>query len=501
VTTSDSGAEAALNDGEQVAYVLNQGSVGLYLFAQGQTTTLAQLGDPAPGGDSFSSFQSPAVNATGQVAFVAGLSPGFSGVFLFSGAGLTSVMHPGDISPDGDTFTYAITAAMSADGQVAFTGRLSNSIGGVYLYSQGAIVRIAGQGDPLARNPTYWWALLPVINGTGRVVFAAESFPGLAGMFDQDSNMILTAGDPLGAGVVTGWVVPPAMNDAGQLAFVMESSDSDRINLATNSSGTFSPVLFSGDGAPGGGTFIDFGGYLLAMNNSGLTVFDGTVSAPGRSGLFQLASTGVSSLVPVGDPAPGGGAFEQIGPGSMNDSGQVAFQAVVGPSGRSGIFLWSAGTIVAIAQTGDAAPGGGTFTFDALNYDFAPSVNTAGQVAFGAGLSTGQEGVFLFANGTTTAVARPGDPAPGGGIFAYVYTPSLNDAGQIAFAADTASATGVFFWSGGALVKVAATGDGLPRGTGAFAWAADPVLNNLGQIAFDGRLATGGRGAFLAVPK
>ena len=59
----------------------------------------------------------------------------------------------------------------------------------------------------------------------------------------------------------------------------------------------------------------------------------------------------------------------------------------------------------------------------------------------------------------------------------------------------------MFFWSGGALVKVAATGDGLPRGTGAFAWAADPVLNNLGQIAFDGRLATGGRGAFLAVPK
>ena len=130
VTTSDSGAEAALNDAEQVAYLLNQGSVGLYLFAQGQTTKLAQLGDPAPGGDSFSSFHSPAVNATGQVAFVAGLSPGFSGVFLFSGGGLNSVVHPGDISPEGDTFTYVITAAMSADGQVAFTGRLSNSIGG-----------------------------------------------------------------------------------------------------------------------------------------------------------------------------------------------------------------------------------------------------------------------------------------------------------------------------------------------------------------------------------
>ena len=209
------------------------------------------------------------------------------------------------------------------------------------------------------------------------MVFAAESFPGLAAMLDQDLNTILTAGDPLGVGVITGWFVPPAMNDAGQLAFVAQSSDSDRINLATNSGGTSSPVLFSGDGAPGGGTFIDFGGYLLAINNSGLMAFDGTVSAPGRSGLFQLASTGVSSVVQVGDPAPGGGAFEQIGPGSMNDSGQVAFQAVVGSPGRSGTFLWSAGTTVAIAQTGDAAPGGGIFA-----YVYTPSLNDAGQNRF-----------------------------------------------------------------------------------------------------------------------
>jgi hypothetical protein len=502
VTTSDSGAEGALNDAEQVAYVLTQGSVGVYLFAQGQTTTLAHAGDPAPGGGAFMSFDSPALNAAGQVAFVAGLSPGLSGVFLFSDGSLNSVARPGDTSPEGDTFTFVETAAISADGQLAFTGRLSNSFGGVYVFSQGMITRVAGQGDPVARNPTFWWALLPVIDGTGRVVFTGESFPGLGGLFDQDLNSILAAGDPApDGGVFTSLFIPPAINDAGQILFGGQSSRRSTFDLFVNSGGTTSRAIANGDPAPGGGSFTDFGAYLLAIDNSGLIAFDGTVSAPGRSGLFQISSTGVSSVVQVGDAAPGGGAFEAIGPGSMNVNGQVAFQALLAAPGRSGIFLWSAGTTVAVAQTGDAAPGGGTLAFGPLNFDFAPSVNAAGQVAFGSGLSTGEEGVFLVANGATIAVARPGDAAPGGGIFTNVYTPSLNDSGQIAFAADTASSSGVFLLSSGALAKVASTGDGLPRGTGAFAWAGDPVLNNLGQIAFDGGLSTGGRGAFLAVPR
>jgi hypothetical protein len=501
VTTSDPAAKGSLNDAGQVAYVLGQGAVGAYLFSQGQVTTLALAGDPAPGGGSFTSFDSPSVNAAGQTAFTGVLSTGISGVFLFSEGGVTSVMHPGDGSPDGDTFTYGETPAMNAQGQVAFTGRLLNSVGGVYLFSQGAIVRIAGQGDVVPRAPMFWEAFFPVINGAGTVVFTGELFPGVGALFDQNVNRLFGGGDPAPqGGAFTTFGIPPAVNDGGQLAFVGASSRSNTFDLFLSSNGALVRVAANGDSAPGGGMFTDFGSQLLSMDNSGRIAADAAVLAPGRSGLFLFSYSDPLALVQVGDAAPGGGTFDQIGPGSMNGAGQVVFQAIVTSPGRSGIFSWSGGSTSSVAQTGDAAPGGGTFVFDALNFDFAPSVNASGSVAFGAGLSTGGEGVFLFGDGAITTVARPGDPAPGGGSFTNAYTASLNDPGQVVFVATTPSVTGVFFLSGGTVTRIAATGDATPGGD-TFTYAGDPTVNTLGEVAFDGGLASGSVGTFLAKPR
>jgi hypothetical protein len=51
----------------------------------------------------------------------------------------------------------------------------------------------------------------------------------------------------------------------------------------------------------------------------------------------------------------------------------LVFSALVTPPGRSGIFLWLEGSVQAIAQTGDPAPGGDTFNFPNLGSLYAPS--------------------------------------------------------------------------------------------------------------------------------
>src|SRR5215471_128357 len=92
----------------------------------------------------------------------------------------------------------------------------------------------------------------------------------------------------------------------------------------------------------------------------------------------------------------------------------------------------------AIAFLGDPAPGGDFFTFDFEPY----GINDRGDVLFVADLTTatGGEGVFLKRKGHTSALARSGDPAPGGGTFlggpatgALSGVLSLNSPGDVAF--------------------------------------------------------------------
>ena len=205
---------------------------------------------------------------------------------------------------------------------------------------------------------------------------------------------------------------------------------------------------------------------------------------------------------------PPGGNFTEIGPGSINDNGDIAFVGFVSAPGRSGIFLWSASTqtVGAIAQDGDPAPGGGTLQFlNVQEFDYVPAINNAGQVAFGANVVNvlnPAEGVFLFSGGTLSFVARPDSAAPGGGTFFDAFSPSLNANGEVAFVGDTTLTSGVYFFSGGTTSIVAVIGDPAPGGgnftfPGVFAIG----INNQGEVVFDGLLSTGSIGVFLATPQ
>jgi len=306
----------SLNAGGQLAFVgmVDTGTTGLYFFSQGQITRLAAVGDPAPGGGAFTSLASPSLNSAGDVSFTGGLSlihPSCcfepSGVFLYSGGNFSRIVLPGDSSPELSTFSSGLTPSLNGSGEVAFTGRLSGSVGGIYLSSGGQIRRIAGQGDAVMRDPKFWQAFSPLINNVGQVMFGASMFPGTGGIFSDALRDVIRAGDPLpdlSADVFV--AVPLTLNDNGDAAFWAQSSTATTGLFLSPTGGTLSTIASSGDPTPGGGTFRNFYDAFLAMNNMGQVVADATVSPPGRSGLFRFSDSPPSAIVQLGDAAPGG---------------------------------------------------------------------------------------------------------------------------------------------------------------------------------------------------
>jgi hypothetical protein len=153
---------------------------------------------------------------------------------------------------------------------------------------------------------------------------------------------------------------------------------------------------------------------------------------------------------------------------------------------------------------GNAPPVGGGNDGVTFAFDFEPGeINSRGQVAFGADLSRGGEGVFLTdAKGQLITLARTGDTSPDGRTYGPLFlgTVTNNDAGEAAFvihrdgfdfppllALDAAlyrytPKTGV---AAELLPGAAAPGGGTFQG-----FNFRPSMNNGGTIAFSGLIQT-----------
>jgi hypothetical protein len=265
--------------------------------------------------------------------------------------------------------------------------------------------------------PTFNYALTsfgpPSTDGSGLAFSATDSNGG--------SNLLIMRFDPT-TGALTwttfaAWTGSPApgvstFSSIGSpslsgfdAAFRASTSTVDGVFVIATNAVTGS-ILFesrfaaAGDLAPGGTTFTGFGDPSLFGN---VLAFNAT-TADGADGIYEVtfnATTGVSSsttrLVRLGDAAPGGGTFSFLGDPLIDDTGKVFFFASTS-TGRSGIFsaLWNGSSTVmdTVVDSNTLIPGGiGTF---ALFGDF--SVDD-GAVAFaGAGLGGTQQGIFYLAS-------------------------------------------------------------------------------------------------------
>jgi hypothetical protein len=216
----------------------------------------------------------------------------------------------------------------------------------------------------------------------------------------------------------------------------------------------------------------------------------------------------IRRIAVTGQAAPNGGLFDRFSVESLpivapiNGKGQVAFFASV-VRGRSseGFFLSTGTRISKLVADGDAVPGGGVFS--GFGRHPLPTLNDAGELAFAATITGARavEGVFVASPRGVRAVALAGGAAPdiSSGTFANLDTPSINNRGEVAFLAivrrGRESIEAIYLQSGGKTRKVVAQGDPAPAG-GTFAGFGPPSLNGSGLIGFaavvEGRAVPGG---------
>jgi len=259
------------------------------------------------------------------------------------------------------------------------------------------------------------------------------------------------------------------------------------------------------------------------LNDSGdgafaftLRPFDFNASPLGlNSGVYRyshISGKVTAVITPYVTPAPRGGTFAGAGFNtSLNNGGDLVFTGIVATQLGLGFGVFKAdkqGRITSVVSPGDAAPG--ARTFDSAGN--AAWINQAGDVAFVGhlvGEEAGLSGVYLKdgQTGSIVSIAHAGDPAPRGGVFRSAYSPVLNDSGDLVFQGDLSSppqfgqSQGVYLYSRGKLTAVARPGDSMPGGghfvtTGAFPNALH--INNPGEVVFGASLDTGETGMYVA---
>jgi len=267
----------------------------------------------------------------------------------------------------------------------------------------------------------------------------------------------------------------------------------------------------------GGINFSDFGKFV-ALNSAGQTAFRAGIAGNGVNDTndFGIWSEGSGSLALVareGDSAsglPGGVIFDSLFSSipRLNSAGQTAFNGSLAGSGvHSGndFGIWSegSGSLALVARVGDPVLGATNETLSYGGFGNFFVLNSAGQMAFKAGLQG--SGVSPFTSiwsegfGSLTMVARSGDQAPdtpSGVIFRNFRDPLLNSAGQTAFMGFLAHTTGganrtndggVWSEGSGSLALVAREGEpapGTPSGVQFGNFDYQPAFNSAGQTAF-----------------
>ena len=353
----------------------------------------------------------------------------------------------------------------------------------------------------------------PIVNDSGQVVFKAL-LEGIGVGPDNDEviysgtkdslALIARKGDlipDLGGGLYFSSLSDPKINDFGHAAFASIVSGLGP-GFFTDVNGALETVVIEGDPIPGvAGLEID-NIVELTLGPAGHIGFYALLDGPGvntdnDNALFQQnPGEDWNMIARAGDPIPGipGVHFHFPTINRINSHGTFVFRSGM-LEGGSGIFVWSNGSIEAVALTGDPAPGaplGVNFNdFDFSRFDF----NDAGQLAMTAELTNGKHALFSDSSGVLQIIAMGGEPAPGGlpldpdfGSFDFV---AINENGEVLFRADFEGQTAlsdhaIYLSSGGSLELIAYQGDAAP-GTEPgvkFDELLNLSFNDAGQIVF-----------------
>lgn len=245
----------------------------------------------------------------------------------------------------------------------------------------------------------------PSINSSGDTAFIARAAGAAA-----TSLYVGSGGAPvpftINGSPLLNIVGAPDINASGEIAFVVRA-------------GSEFFLLTNGDGSPGAAVNPQSGS---SINSTGVIV-----SSSILGGLVLHLPSGQVEVAAIAPTNPGG--FLELGSNaSINDAGTVAFYGQPVDSGLPSIFTRGLGAPrVLVADTT-----GGVFS----GFADGPSINNAGEVAFQAMLAAGGTGIFTGADPILDKVLQVGDALAGSLVteLSFFYN-GLNASGQIAFGA------------------------------------------------------------------
>ena len=464
---------------------------------------------------------SPAVNARGDVAFVASLNPprdappqqpdapAPAAVLLKPAAGPLEILaRSGDDVGFGqlDLLTPAgfggeatgadlaeRTPALDDQGAVSFLSNVvsrSSLRAGIFVKPPGNPLSVLARTEQALADGQLTLLGPPVTSPGGAIAFR-----GLVERGGRTVETVFRVEDGVPTAVIQGGFSVVLQNDPFAIPqTVDEVGDTLTVNDAGDLAFTGGPLLdVSGD--PGSddlvpGLFLYRGGELRLIAWPGRTL-----SGLGRISGFSLGSQFGALATP---PA-------------LTPGGTLVFHAALN-SNTSSVLLRAeppamdlAPIVILGGQTPSSAPTGGTFLAAAS----PPAVDATGGIAFVARLAdaeTSEALVYVPASGPARAV-RIGDAAPARGYYGGppFFPPQINDTGTIIFKSYVArgpGSSGIFRWHDSQLEAVVCVGDLAPlEGATPVRFADLPgeaSLGPAGEVAFAAMLSDGRRGIFLA---
>jgi hypothetical protein len=534
---------------------------------------IAVLGDPAPGGGVFAGpgFTGwPAAGGIGWIAFRGeiiggGTSEAIVVAHMASPVTRAQVASIGQAAPGGGSFRQFVgRPAVNANGDVAFVALLTRTAtddesdpsapvpAGLFLYRGGELHAVARSGDLTAAGmldltgsidagaePDEVPERTPALNDGGDVAFlsALRDNPHASGAIflalrGEHPTPVLRLGDPFDGGTFTR-LGPPALNNEGLIAFHGITSADDSANSDGFIDGVFATLAGSvwvlvRDGLapmPLNVTLRKFED-PVALNDRGdatfvagplLSTSDDTVAADEDSpGVLVVASGVVTAIAYPGSRLGpdrvtglrlGPAAGSLLAPPTITPEGRVAFFATLNGGSREAIAFWDGVTAQPLLYTGGTVPGatpaGGLYA----GAQSAPVVDQVGGIAFLArivGGGTSEAIIYQPPQGEGLPIVV-GDAAPNAGFFAgHPFSdPLLNDDGDVVFRAYVArgpTSVGIFRSRDGELEALVRAGDPAPgpEGTRFLDLVGTPRLNQQGAVVFAAQISGGAVGIYAA---
>jgi len=384
--------QPAINGAGDVTFhaKVKNGGRRLYLYpGAGAPVVVATAGDPAPGGSTFRKFVRPSINDAGEVGFLGDLATGEAVFVREAGGTIVNAAMTGDASPGGGTFAKIVVVSyIAADGDVAFIARVSGGPDGVFLYDKGTdtVSTVALVGDLTGDGRVFCDFLRDCAVGLsdlGHAAFQATTAvdclagPVIGGVWQDLLGFTKVAdvgdGTPIGGTTYQRFVGAPLANASDKVLFRAKLKPADTCNNPTanvctmdadcaatcvgggNAGEACTLLTDCPDQGPGtacvpgicGGDRC-LGGPQIGKPCSGAGDCGGNAcDVPGQRGqalfLFDPAGPSTVKVAAEGDAAAGTTGFLKTlaQPGGLSNGDQAGFRSKVKQSSASqGVFVY-----------------------------------------------------------------------------------------------------------------------------------------------------------------